>query len=570
MSCLTFTTAQSITTNAMWMPTVCDDYRPFGLFAMTEKSGFQTHSSSYFSLSDIPNLLIPDELHGSRNRDDSAADASHPGVQVAHVAAAIDDGLGAFRPSTSFNDLTTLLNSNPTTEPSTTTAAALPKGVQVSAPASPVTNTTTTATTKVTKKRKNAATTDSSTSPKKRGGPRGGGRKPSVKKQGVVLPGIAPVVAAPPPTALVTVPVKVALPESGPQGHHPIQLEPVSSPTTEEEDTPNPLDEEAVPMFPSVPSTIETQAPASPVRAVSEDTVILPSSPKRGKVSSSSSDDEDDEEVDEEFTKMAQVAVSNLIASAGKEEGVRRHSDDEKVDTSSEHIKALTGNNWVTACAGASIGSNTVPALNDPKGANNRARRQNLTADERARQNRDRNREHARNTRLRKKAYVEELKRTLVELVAQRDATDFEKRQSIQREIEQREVRFRVMEEFLKLRGRNETNAARWSAILEDGFTFTIPVTSFRKMVDPSQASTTEQVLHGVSDCMADAELFSTFLQGTGNKAPDGKITFTYQMDRKNFFMDGCTGLLDWDGVTLGSTKVRPLCDCFRLSQITC
>jgi hypothetical protein len=40
---------------------------------------------------------------------------------------------------------------------------------------------------------------------------------------------------------------------------------------------------------------------------------------------------------------------------------------------------------------------------------NNRARRQYLTPDERARQNRDRNREHARNTRLHKKAYVEEL-----------------------------------------------------------------------------------------------------------------------------------------------------------------
>merc|ERR1711957_200050 len=107
----------------------------------------------------------------------------------------------------------------------------------------------------------------------------------------------------------------------------------------------------------------------------------------------------------------------------------------------------------------------------------NKKRRESLTPDERARQNRDRNREHARNTRLRKKAYVEELKRTLTELVAQRDTIDLEKRHEKQRDMEVREVRYRVMEEFLKLRARGaEQNLlARWIAILEDGFTLTLP-----------------------------------------------------------------------------------------------
>ena len=112
------------------------------------------------------------------------------------------------------------------------------------------------------------------------------------------------------------------------------------------------------------------------------------------------------------------------------------------------------------------------------------ARRATLSQEERAKQNRDRNREHARNTRLRKKAYVEELKRTLTELVSQRDAAEVERRHEAQRNREQREVRFRVMEEFLKLRGRNEPNAVRWVAILEDGFTFALPRTPFRRMVD--------------------------------------------------------------------------------------
>jgi hypothetical protein len=190
--------------------------------------------------------------------------------------------------------------------------------------------------------------------------------------------------------------------------------------------------------------------------------------------------------------------------------------------------------------------------------ANNRARRQNLTPDERARQNRDRNREHARNTRLRKKAYVEELKRTLTELVAQRDKADLEKRQSAQRELEQREVRFRVIEEFLKLRGRNEVNFSRWAAILEDGFSLVVPVCDFYTMQEPPVASF-EQRLEGVSNVMADASNFSAFLQSLRAADSATTVTFSYHCDRKNFFMDGCNAVLEWTATSLGAAGNQEL-----------
>jgi hypothetical protein len=329
-----------------------------------------------------------------------------------------------------------------------------------------------------------------------------------------------------------------------------------------EDDTPNPLDLEnatgSSKVGPKITPklTVHVQVSAPVARATLP---LLPVSPdNRGSTS-------DDEEPDEEFMKMAQAAVSSLIASAGKDgtsAAYSASSANEKVDTSTEHIKALTGNNWVQACsAGPETEPPEPPTMSDPKSAgaaaaaNSRVRRQNLTADERARQNRDRNREHARNTRLRKKAYVEELKRTLVELVSQRDANDLEKRQSVQREAEQREVRFRVIEEFLKIRGRNEANPTRWSAILEEGFTFTVPVTPFRKMVATGQEGLAEQVLRGVGDCMADATFFAGFLQGLGSQEATDTVTFQYHVDRKDFFMDGCTGLLDWEGTTIGAVK---------------
>jgi hypothetical protein len=236
----------------------------------------------------------------------------------------------------------------------------------------------------------------------------------------------------------------------------------------------------------------------------------------------------------------------------------------DKIDTSTAHVNALTSQNWVNAC-------NPVPAPVDSSGsacdkAARNARRATLSQEERAKQNRDRNREHARNTRLRKKAYVEELKRTLTEIVAQRDAADLEKRHSAQREREQREVRFRVMEEFFKLRGRNELNAARWVAILEDGFSFTLPNTNYRQMVDndksqsqvsaPTSSSDLEQVLRGASAVMEDSQYLSSFLQSTaGGASPQHQVQLVYRCDRKRFFMDGNITFMDFAASTVGAVN---------------
>jgi hypothetical protein len=268
---------------------------------------------------------------------------------------------------------------------------------------------------------------------------------------------------------------------------------------------------------------------------------------------------------DDDFNKgTARAAVSNLINSVGSE-GLESEIgiSGEKIDTSTAHIRALTGNNWVAACSGTAQGIASVSSDTDSKtgGCNRNRHRQNMTPDERARQNRDRNREHARNTRLRKKAYVEELKRTLTELVSQRDASDVEKRHSAQRELEQREVRFRVIEEFLKLRGRNESNFARWAAILEDGFSLTLPSMDFRTTAQADTHPAFEITLNGVSDVMANAIVFSEFLQTLGSK--EGTVSCQFQCDRKKFFMDGCHAVLEWSSTTVGAVAKVCFCYCF-------
>ncbi|KAL3762869.1 hypothetical protein ACHAWU_001016 [Discostella pseudostelligera] len=284
-----------------------------------------------------------------------------------------------------------------------------------------------------------------------------------------------------------------------------------------------------------------------------------------------------------DFKDVASAAVSCLIQNASSTSSLGSMlkptvKSNEKIDTSTAHITALTSQNWVTAC-------NPTPCPDSPpssssavacdKAARN-ARRATLSQEDRAKQNRDRNREHARNTRLRKKAYVEELKRTLTEMVSQRDAAELEKRHEAQRNREQREVRFRVMEEFLNLRGRNELNAARWVAILEDGFMFTLPRTPYRRMVDGEKSwssdvygngsSCVEQVLRGAAAVIEDSAHLSTFLQSFGGSmmsslssstsaaaAAAPQVQIVYKCDRKRFFMDGNVTFMDFTANTLGA-----------------
>jgi len=313
---------------------------------------------------------------------------------------------------------------------------------------------------------------------------------------------------------------------------------------------------------------------------------------------------------EESFKVVAQAAVTNLILSAGSNpprfdlgHNVTDSDSDSSqhlkpVNTTSAHVAALTSNNWVAACAAsinnappgtvAAAQAAALAAASDPAAAKAaRARRATLTADERARQNRDRNREHARNTRLRKKAYVEELKRTLTELVAQRDAQDLERRHEKQRDLEVREVRYRVMEEFLKLRARgSDANLlARWVAILEDGFTLTLPKTEYRTMVEnqstamkrqvsidngstiKSEAHTSyssNQVLRGATECLEDASKVASFINTlvpNNNTHSSNIATMSYLCDRKHFMMDGVNAVLDWSTSTSGATAQGAISD---------
>lgn len=495
-------------------------------------------------MNEIPSLLGPSDL-SSEKKDGS-----------------LDDGFGAFRPSTSFSNLTLLQDptSDPTVQPPNdarrvVSNASLSPGLSIS-PTPPLTSGPYVTTPGGTK-RKATSTPGGSPKRKSAGGAarskqqktskasssKKGGKKNTTQPRKGQISAAAAANAARMAAHSKT---KKAAP-----------VVPIASSMV-------PVKQESMNTVTSAVSRMKApQAPLSSAPVAAPASSVLSNPPTEA-----------------DFKSVAQAAVNNLIMNAGAAtkaaKGKGRSNSMpasttnakgtsittvKRVDTSTEHVKALTGSNWVAVCGGIGTTGDSNTNQSNSEKLCNRARRSNLTPDERARQNRDRNREHARNTRLRKKAYVEELKATLSALVSQRDAAELEKRHAQQRELEQREVRFRVLEEFLKLRGRNEANAVRWAAILEEKFTLTLPILSFREMVHSNDSSHRnanalhEQVLTGVTEVMNDSNLCSSFLQTLGKQGNSEIITLAYNCDRHNFFMDNCVAVLDWTATTHGASE---------------
>jgi len=132
-----------------------------------------------------------------------------------------------------------------------------------------------------------------------------------------------------------------------------------------------------------------------------------------------------------------------------------------------------------TAAAAAAAAANSGNSLKtNPSGGG--ASLADLTPAERARQNRDRNREHARSTRLRKKAYVNKLKELVEGLHAERTEEVRQRRVAIQHLAEMQKVRRNVVRQFLESHCNYETDRRKWSTMLEDNFWLQQPITPYR------------------------------------------------------------------------------------------
>lgn len=102
--------------------------------------------------------------------------------------------------------------------------------------------------------------------------------------------------------------------------------------------------------------------------------------------------------------------------------------------------------------------------------------------DEKTEKNRERNREHARSTRLRKKAYIQKLKDMANGLRAVQTKEIRERRISMQNIMNTQKVRRSVVQTFLDYHSGNERDPAKWNVLVETSFFMKCPVTPFRSI----------------------------------------------------------------------------------------
>jgi hypothetical protein len=142
--------------------------------------------------------------------------------------------------------------------------------------------------------------------------------------------------------------------------------------------------------------------------------------------------------------------------------------------TSSDRSHMVAGAAAPHAIVGESIENDTST------GGSKGRRKKDLTPTERANQNRERNREHAKSTRLRKKAYIQKLKELVEGLHAERTEEVRQRRVAIQHLAEMQNVRRAVIRSFLRFHSNYERDKRKWETILEDSFWLKQPVTPYR------------------------------------------------------------------------------------------
>lgn len=187
----------------------------------------------------------------------------------------------------------------------------------------------------------------------------------------------------------------------------------------------------------------------------------------------------------------------------------------------------------------------------------------NMTPQEKAKANRDRNREHARNTRLRKKAYLEKLKSTVDELCRERDTLVSERAGAANLLVEMHNTRTEVLMSFFALRTTNEKRRKLWASIIDEScFACVMPVTPYQSFpASEVQVSKCLRTVLGIDGIMADTASLHVLMESLVDRSryPYEHINFRYTLVTEEAVVAGNQMMARWvmtttNAVQLGST----------------
>jgi hypothetical protein len=198
----------------------------------------------------------------------------------------------------------------------------------------------------------------------------------------------------------------------------------------------------------------------------------------------------------------------------------------------------------------------------------------NMSPAEKAKANRDRNREHARNTRLRKKVYLEKLKATVDELCRERDTLVSERAGAANILVEMYNTRTEVLMSFFALRSANEKRRELWSSILdESSFTCVMPVTPYRSFpASEVQVSKCQRTVLGIDGMMSDTSSLHVLLNSLVDRSrfPNATIVFRYTLVTEEAVVAGNQMMARWVMSTLNASQCGARTEVAKQGMLCC
>jgi len=157
----------------------------------------------------------------------------------------------------------------------------------------------------------------------------------------------------------------------------------------------------------------------------------------------------------------------------------------------------------------------------------------------------EKSRENARNTRLRKKVYIEKLKQTVAQLGAEREILETERKMNAARLEEQQKVRIQVIQTMFFYRATGEFDRDKWSNILDDSCLFMHPITPYRSF-HAGEVVNNHRHIKGIDAIIADCASFRVLLDSVAAPNSSGEVRATYYFGPEDTVVVGDSVMCRW------------------------